>query len=124
LSSQRCGRHSALPHHHQSLKAKSLLDGIGIQRHQFNVNILLAVTITSHANRLGAIGLTGYVTEFDIHCGSVFPAVWLNANIEGITMWGYITGQTWRDGTGIVDHGGGKRAAIAWLRGCIESTKL
>jgi endo-1,4-beta-xylanase len=116
------------------LKGKSLLDGIGIQCHQFNVNTLAAATITSNVNSLGATGLPVYPSELDINGNSeqdqasiyqrVFPALWTNTYIKGITLWGYITGQTWKDGTGIVDSGGRERAAMTWLKGYLETTKV
>nr|BAF57400.1 putative glycosyl hydrolase family10 [uncultured symbiotic protist of Neotermes koshunensis] len=116
------------------LKGKSLVDGIGIQCHQFNVNNLAAATITSNVNSLGATGLPVYPSELDINGNSeadqssiyqrVFPALWTNTHVKGITMWGYITGQTWKDGTGIVDAGGRERAAMTWLKGYLESTKV
>jgi endo-1,4-beta-xylanase len=116
------------------LKGKSLIDGIGIQCHQFNVNTLAAATITSNVNSLGATGLPVFPSELDINGNSeqdqasiyqrVFPALWTNKAIQGITMWGYITGQTWKDGTGIVDSGGRERAAMTWLKGYLETTKV
>jgi endo-1,4-beta-xylanase len=116
------------------LKGKTLIDGIGIQCHQFNVNTLAAATITANVGSLGATGLPVYPSELDINGNSeqdqlsifqrVFPALWLNVNVKGITMWGYITGQTWKDGTGIVDAGGRERAAMTWLKGYLETTKV
>jgi endo-1,4-beta-xylanase len=116
------------------LKGKSLVDGIGIQCHQFNVNDLAAATITSNVNSLGATGLPVYPSELDVNAGSeaqqaanlqrVFPALWTNTNIKGITMWGYITGTTWKDGTGIVDQNGNERQAMKWLKGYLETTKV
>nr|BAF57406.1 putative glycosyl hydrolase family10 [uncultured symbiotic protist of Neotermes koshunensis] len=116
------------------LKGKSLLNGIGIQCHQFNVNTLAAATITANVNSLGATGLPVYPSELDINGNSesdqaqiyqrVFPALWTNTNIKGITLWGYITGQTWKDGTGIVEVGGRERAAMTWLKGYLETTKV
>jgi endo-1,4-beta-xylanase len=117
-----------------AVKAKSLLDGIGIQCHQFNINTLAAATITSNVNTLGGAGLPIYPSELDVNGNSeadqssiyqrVFPALWTNTHIKGITLWGYITGQTWKDGTGIVDAGGNERAAMKWLKGYLETTKV
>jgi endo-1,4-beta-xylanase len=116
------------------LKGKSLVDGIGIQCHSFNVNNLAAATITANVNSLGSTGLPVYPSELDISGNSeqdqasiyqrVFPALWTNTNIKGITMWGYTAGQTWKDGTGLVDAGGRERAAMTWLKGYLETTKV
>jgi endo-1,4-beta-xylanase len=116
------------------LKGKGTIDGIGIQCHQFNVNSLAAATITANVNSLGATGLPVYASELDVNGNSeadqagilqrVFPALWTNAAVKGVTMWGYITGQTWKDGTGLVDAGGRERQAMTWLKGYLESTKI
>jgi endo-1,4-beta-xylanase len=113
------------------LKQQSLLDGIGIQCHQFNVNNLPAATITSNLGTLGAAGLGVYPSELDVNGNSeadqasilqrVFPALWKNPAVKGITMWGYITGQTWKDGTGIVDPSGNERQAMKWLKSYLSS---
>jgi endo-1,4-beta-xylanase len=110
----------------------SNVDGIGIQCHQFNVNNLPAATITSNLGTLGASGLPIYPSELDINGNSeadqsqiyqrVFPALWSDSHVKGITMWGWITGQTWKDGTGIYENGR-ERAALTWLKGWLESHK-
>nr|BAF57349.1 putative glycosyl hydrolase family10 [uncultured symbiotic protist of Hodotermopsis sjoestedti] len=109
-----------------ALKAKNLIDGIGIQTHQFNVNDLSAATITSNLNTLAASGLPIYSSELDINGNSeanqaaiyqrVFPAIWEHSGVKGITLWGWITGQTWKDGTGIADASGNPRQALTWLK--------
>jgi endo-1,4-beta-xylanase len=107
------------------LKQQNLIDGIGIQTHQFNVNDISVSTINSVLDILGATGLSIYPSELDINGNSeadqatiykrVFPALWENTHVQGITLWGYITGQTWKDGTGILDSNGNERQALKWL---------
>jgi endo-1,4-beta-xylanase len=116
------------------LKGKSLIDGIGIQCHQFNVNTLAAATITANLASLGAAGLGIYPSELDINGNSdadqasiyqrVFPALWKDSHVKGITIWGYIVGQTWKDGTGLVTASGQERPAITWLKGWLETNKV
>nr|BAF57411.1 putative glycosyl hydrolase family10 [uncultured symbiotic protist of Neotermes koshunensis] len=119
------------------LKGKSLIDGIGIQCHQFNVNTLAAATITANVNSLGATGLPVYPSELDINGNSeadqlqiyqrVFPALWTNTNIKGITLWGYIDGETWKGGTGLVACGNigcRERPAMVWLKEYVASTHV
>jgi endo-1,4-beta-xylanase len=38
-----------------------------------------------------------------------------NSNIEGITLWSYIVGATWRDNTGLMTTSGQMRPAMTWL---------
>nr|BAF57345.1 putative glycosyl hydrolase family10 [uncultured symbiotic protist of Hodotermopsis sjoestedti] len=114
-----------------ALKSAGYIDGIGIQCHQFNVNDLSAATITSNLNSLAATSLPIYVSELDINGNSeqdqssiyqrVFPALFEHSGVKGITLWGYISGSTWKDGTGIVESGGQERAAIKWLAEYLES---
>jgi chitodextrinase len=37
-------------------------------------------------------------------------------------LWGYIVGQTWRDGTGIVNSNGTERQAMVWLKSYVAGT--
>nr|BAF57474.1 putative glycosyl hydrolase family10 [uncultured symbiotic protist of Cryptocercus punctulatus] len=114
------------------LKGKGLIGGIGIQCHQFNINDLSAATITSNLNSLAAAGLPIYVSELDINGNSesdqsqkyqrVFPALWQHSSVKGITLWGYISGQTWKDGTGIVESNGNERQAMTWLKSYFASS--
>nr|AFG19441.1 xylanase [uncultured symbiotic protist of Coptotermes formosanus] len=113
------------------LKSNSLIDGIGIQCHQFNVNTVSASTAQSVLDTLGATGVSIYVSEFDANGNTeqeqqaiyerVFPVLWTHKSVQGITLWGYITGQTWKDGTGIVDSSGNERAAMKWLKQYMSS---
>jgi endo-1,4-beta-xylanase len=40
-----------------------------------------------------------------------------NANIKGVTIWGYIVGATWVANTGIMESSGTMRPAMTWLMG-------
>nr|BAF57471.1 putative glycosyl hydrolase family10 [uncultured symbiotic protist of Cryptocercus punctulatus] len=113
------------------LKSRNLIDGIGIQCHQFNVNSLSAASAKSVLDQLGATGLPIYSSEFDANGNSeadqaaiyqrIFPAIWEHSSVKGVTLWGYITGTTWKDGTGIVEQNGNERQAMAWLKSYIAS---
>ncbi|HEV7606848.1 MAG TPA: endo-1,4-beta-xylanase [Steroidobacteraceae bacterium] len=115
------------------LKARGLIDGIGIQSHYFNVDSMNASAVTSMLNDYATLGLDVYVSELDI-VGSggdaaqlakyqdVFPAFWNHASVKGITLWGYIVGQTWRDGTGLVTTAGVERPAMTWLKGFVSGS--
>ena len=70
-------------------------------------------------------GLPIYITEFDIglsddeqqraQYADYFPMFWDDPAVKGVTIWGYITGRTWRTGTGIMSSEGTMRPAMTWL---------
>ncbi len=107
------------------LKARGLVDGIGIQCHHFNMDDVTVSTMNNVLNTLSATGLPIYVSELDMtgddatqlqRYQTKFPVLWENANVKGITLWGYIQGQTWRDGTHLVTSSGAERPAMQWLK--------
>jgi endo-1,4-beta-xylanase len=107
-----------------------LVDGVGIQCHQFNINNLAAATAQSNLNTLATAGYPIYPSEFDANAGSeaaqaaiyqrIFPVLWKSTHVQGITLWGWITGQTWKDGTGIYENGR-ERQALTWLKSYLDS---
>ncbi|WP_239613466.1 endo-1,4-beta-xylanase [Cohnella mopanensis] len=107
------------------LKSRGLVDGIGIQCHQFNMDTVSVSTMNSVLNTLSATGLPIYVSELDMTGDDAtqlarykekFPVLWENSNIKGITLWGYIQGQTWVDNTHLVTSSGAERPAMTWLK--------
>jgi GH35 family endo-1,4-beta-xylanase len=107
------------------LKQRNLVDGIGIQCHHFNVDTGSASTMKSVLNKLAATGLPIYVSELDItgddntqlaRYREKFPVLWEHPSVKGITLWGWIQGQTWRNGTHIISSSGQERPALKWLR--------
>jgi endo-1,4-beta-xylanase len=46
---------------------------------------------------------------------SQFPMFWNDPNVKGITLWGYIIGETWLPNTGLMTSSGGMRPAMTWL---------
>jgi endo-1,4-beta-xylanase len=111
-----------------ALKNKNLIDGIGIQCHEFNVNNVSVNTMNQVLDILGSSGLPVYVSELDINGNPVseenqytiykekFPVLWQHEAVAGVTLWGYITGRTWKEGTGIVEQNGKERKAMRWLK--------
>src|SRR5262245_50396562 len=115
------------------LKARGLIDGIGVQAHYFNLDSMNAGQMTTALNAYAATGLDVYISELDITGGGsdagqlakyqdLFPAIWNHSSVKGITLWGYIVGQTWRDGTGLVTSSGTERPAMTWLKGFVAGT--
>lgn len=106
------------------LKAKGLIDGIGIQCHEFSINNMSAPQVTNNLNLLAAANLPIYVSELDIsgteaeklqRYQTVFPALWEHPAVAGITLWGYIYGQTWKPTTGIINNGV-ETPSMVWLK--------
>jgi endo-1,4-beta-xylanase len=70
-------------------------------------------------------GLPVYISEFDINeaddskqqsvMQSHFTMFWNDENVKGITIWGYIEGQTWESNSGLMSSDGKMRPAMTWL---------
>jgi endo-1,4-beta-xylanase len=115
------------------LKDRGLIDGIGDQAHAFSTTE--AAPMPNHRNnlnRLAATGLPIYVTEFDLDGVSlgvlnhevqlanyqrVFPVFWEHPAVKGITIWGYVRNNHWRNAQGdwLLYENGGERPALQWL---------
>lgn len=101
------------------------IDAAGAQAHA--AHSFSASTIQTNVNALASgTGLPVYITEFDIPESSdstqlsvlqaLFPVFWNTASVHGITYWGWIAGQTWETGSGLV-NGTAPRSAMTWLMG-------
>jgi endo-1,4-beta-xylanase len=100
------------------------IDAVGVQAHAaFNVS---TTTVENFINRIANMtSLPVYVTEYDIDVAddnrqrdimqSQFTMFWNNTNVRGITLWGYVTGSTWLDDSGIMSDSGVQRPAMVWL---------
>ena len=116
------------------LKTRGLIDGIGIQGHYFNLDNMSAAQMTACLDAYAATGLDLYITELDLRGPAqtevsqsaqyqlIFPAIWTHAGVKGVTLWGYIEGQTWQARTGILNADGTERAALTWLKGYVTGT--
>ena len=115
------------------LKTRGLIDGIGIQAHYFNIDNMNRAAVTTMLNDYATLALDVWVSELDIvgpggdagqlaKYQDVFPGFWEHSAVKGITLWGYIVGQTWRDGTGLVTTGGVERPAMTWLKGYVSGS--
>jgi endo-1,4-beta-xylanase len=72
-----------------------------------------------------ATGLPIYISEYDIDLAddaqqrqvmeSQFTMFWNHEDVAGITLWGYVEGQTWLPNTGLMSSGGQMRPAMTWL---------
>ncbi|HTX17125.1 MAG TPA: endo-1,4-beta-xylanase [Bacteroidota bacterium] len=113
------------------LKSRSLIDGIGVQGHRFELESADTATLKSNLDKLAATGLPVYISEFDLgnlnNSGTpddnqqlqlykkIFPILWKHPGVKGITLWGYLEGQTWQSTCYLVRSDGTARPALLWL---------
>ncbi|MCX6145412.1 MAG: endo-1,4-beta-xylanase [Ignavibacteriales bacterium] len=125
------------------LKARNLIDGIGVQGHYFEFRSHIGATtgsyvydlntIKSNLNQLTATGIPVYISEFDIdepidsnqvaEYKIYFPILWDNPGVKGITFWGYIQDDVWSSypNTYLLDYTGRERPVVPWLRTYVSS---
>ena len=106
------------------LKDSSLIDGIGCQAHGFES--ASAATIKSNLNKLATTGLPIYISEFDINIQDdaqqlakykeLFPVMWEHPDVKGITLWGYVENDMWKQYAYLIDYRNAERPALQWLR--------
>ncbi len=118
------------------LKERNLIDGIGIQSHAFNLDFMNAGQMKTCLDAYAATGLDLYITELDIRgigtsyseanqstkYQELFPTIWTHPAVKGVTLWGYIEGQTWMTSSGILNSDGSERAAMVWLKSYVTGT--
>ncbi len=116
------------------LRDRGLIDGFGTQAHTFNVDGMWnqTSTLSDRIDLMASSGVPVYVTELDItgdpaseanqlrSYENIFPVFWEHPAVAGITLWGYVEGSTWREGTGIINRNGSKRSALEWLEQYME----
>lgn len=124
------------------LKDRGLIDGVCIQGHYFefrsdirstNTYVYDINTIKNNLNKITALGLPVYISEFDIDEDKdadqlaqykiYFPIFWTNPGVKGITLWGYIEGDVWNSHpyTYLIRNDDTERPALQWLRTYIAS---
>ncbi|MBC7390549.1 MAG: endo-1,4-beta-xylanase [Opitutaceae bacterium] len=104
---------------------KNLIDGIGLQAH--GIESLTGANFKACLDEIWTkTGLPLHITEFDATVGSgeakqqsvystLIPIAWEHPHVAGITLWGFIEGQTWITGSGLINNGQ-DRPAMTWLR--------
>ena len=122
------------------LKDRGLIDGIGVQGHRFALESANPNLIKDNLTRLAATGLPIYMSEFDLgnlgNAGTpddnqqlqlyqkIFPVLWQHPGVAGITIWGYIEGQTWQSTCYLVRSDGTARPALWWLAQYIKDNPV
>lgn len=106
--------------------ASGYVDAIGVQAHGlYSPRVWSAQEIQSKLDQISTLGLPIYVSEYDIEATNDqtqleymqmhFPVFYNHPNVVGITLWGYVVGATWREGTGLMHSNGQQRPAMQWL---------
>jgi endo-1,4-beta-xylanase len=108
---------------HRIRDAGAPIDAIGAQAHA--AYDMPTSTVKMYVDKLAATGLPVYISEYDINLSSddqqrqVMEAqmtmFWEHEHVAGITLWGYVEGQTWLANTGLMTSGGEQRPAMTWL---------
>ena len=100
------------------------IDAVGLQAHELK-GMSAADVKTAIDNIWNQVGKPIYISEYDIgdsndqvqlqNFQAHFPVFWNHPHVEGITIWGYVNGRTWIDGSGLMTDGGAQRPAMSWL---------
>jgi endo-1,4-beta-xylanase len=115
------------------LKARGLIDGVGIQAHHFSMDNLSAATMKANLDSLAQTGVPIFVSELDMtgddstqlaRYQRLFPGLWTHPGVAHVTLWGYIEGQTWVNNTHLVRRDGSERPAMAWLKNYVRTTTI
>lgn len=105
-----------------------VVDAIGLQAHglaDWSTNEL-----ATKLDQIAALGLPIYISEYDIQktndqeqlavMQEQFPLFYNHPSVAGITIWGYVVGATWREGTGLIQSDGTPRPAMTWLMNYLD----
>jgi GH35 family endo-1,4-beta-xylanase len=106
------------------IAAGAPIDAIGFQAHGLRGQS--ASTLKSRLDDIwNAVKLPFFITEYDIgenndqaqldNYKTHITTMWNHPKVVGITIWGYIYGSTWVNGTGIIKDGK-ERPAMTWLK--------
>jgi endo-1,4-beta-xylanase len=100
------------------------IDAVGLQAHELK-GMTAAQVKTAIDNIWNQVGKPIYISEYDIgdtndqvqlqNFQAHFPVFWDHPQVKGITIWGYVNGRTWIEGSGLISENGTPRPAMTWL---------
>ena len=100
------------------------IDAVGLQAHELK-GLTAAQVKTAIDNIWNQVGKPIYISEYDIgdtndqvqlqNFQAHFPVFWNHPHVKGITIWGYVNGRTWIEGSGLIQDNGTPRPAMTWL---------
>jgi GH35 family endo-1,4-beta-xylanase len=111
----------------KKLKERGLLDAIGCQAHGLEDQPLSE--LQSNFRKIVEIGVPIYISEYEIDLPDdneqlevmkqQFSLFYESPQVAGITLWGYIYGETWREDAGLI-RDGQFRPAMTWLMNYLD----
>ncbi|MEJ2042212.1 MAG: non-reducing end alpha-L-arabinofuranosidase family hydrolase [Reinekea sp.] len=100
-----------------------VVDAIGLQAH--GLEGWDVGTLKGKLDKLAQLGLPLYISEYDVAetndqkqlaiLQAQFPLFYNHPAVKGITLWGYVIGKTWVEGSGLISEYGAPRPAMNWL---------
>jgi endo-1,4-beta-xylanase len=122
------------------LKARNLIDGIGVQGHRFELEGADTSLVRKNLDKLASTGIPIYISEFDLgnlnDSGTpndntqlqlyqkVFPILWKHPGVYGITLWGYIQDQMWQVSCYLINSNLTSRPAFNWLASFVKANPM
>jgi endo-1,4-beta-xylanase len=114
------------------LKRERLIDIVGLQGHAFSQSEAAPMpTYRANLDRIAALGFPIQVTELDVDGNDpdvqlagmqkIFPIYWEHPGVTGITLWGYVQNNHWRNAQGAwlvwsqAGSEGAERPAMQWI---------
>ncbi len=106
------------------LQERDLIDGVGLQAH--SLESIGISTIKANLDSVAATGIDIYISEYEARGDDStqlalfkeqFPVFWEHPSVKGVTLWGYLEGDMWRETAYLLeDDGVTERPALEWLR--------
>jgi endo-1,4-beta-xylanase len=122
------------------LKREGLIDVIGLQGHAFSQSEAAPMpTYRANLDRIAALGFPIQVTELDVdgnddevqlaNMQKIFPIYWEHRAVTGITLWGYVQNNHWRNAQGAwlvwsqAGSEGAERPAMQWIHRYVHNAR-
>jgi GH35 family endo-1,4-beta-xylanase len=106
-----------------AVKSAGYLDAIGCQAH--GLESASAASVKSALDQVTAVA-PAYISEFDLNIADdnqqltkmqeLFPVFYDHPKVWGITLWGYVQGETWIANSHLRNTDGSERPALTWLK--------
>ena len=116
------------------LKARNLIDGIGVQGHYSELRDAAPSLSKSNLDKLAATGLPIYISEYEVDEANgnaqlqkyqqQFTVLWEHPGVKGITLWEYVQDQIWRTNGHLIRRDGSERPALQRLRQYLTITDV